>query len=53
MNASRRGHAQRDRKGLSPFSTENLLYAAFTFLLSPRFPHLWTWLWIVGDSPLQ
>jgi hypothetical protein len=52
-NPSQRGLAQPDRKGLSPFSTENLLYAAFMFLLSARFPHLWTRLWIAGHSPLQ
>jgi anti-sigma regulatory factor (Ser/Thr protein kinase) len=40
-------------KPLSPFSTENLVYAAVVLHLSARFQHLWMTLLITGWSPLQ
>lgn len=41
------------RNRLSPFSTENVVYAAVSFHCSARFPHLWIYLWINTSFPLQ
>jgi hypothetical protein len=40
-------------KPFSPVSTEKVVYAAFGFRLSARFPQVWTHLWITPESPLQ
>jgi len=41
------------KKSISPISTENQVYAAFTFHLSARFAQVWIYLWTNLPSCLQ